>query len=120
MPLDVLEEQDALTVMNRAAPAGASIATDQANVGALREVVHLLDGLPLALELAGARLALLTPRQLRDRLGASTGVLKERGADRRARHRSLRATIDWTLGLLDEEARRLFTRLGAFAGPVEL
>jgi len=82
--------------------------------------VHLLDGLPLALELAAARLALLTPAQLRDRLRASPDVLTDAGAGRLDRHRSLEATVDWTLRMLEDAPRALFMRLGAFAGPVEL
>jgi tetratricopeptide (TPR) repeat protein len=83
-------------------------------------VAHFLDGLPLALELAAARLALLSPDQLRARLESSPDLLKEAGGNRPDRHRSLRATVDWTLRLLDDPARTLFERMGVFAGAVEL
>ena len=80
----------------------------------------LLDGLPLALELAAARLSVLTPVQLRDRLRDSIDVLGEARGGRPARQRSLRAALESTLALLDPAPRALFVRMGAFAGPVEL
>jgi tetratricopeptide (TPR) repeat protein len=91
-----------------------------ADSGALREIVRLLDGLPLALELAAARLSVLTAEQLRDRLRESIDVLGEAHAGRPARQRSLRAVVDSTLALLDPSSQVLFVRMGAFAGPVEL
>jgi tetratricopeptide (TPR) repeat protein len=86
----------------------------------LRDVVRLLDGLPLALELAAARLSVLTAVQLRDRLRDSIDVLGEARGGRPARQRSLRAALDSTLSLLDRSPRALFVRMGAFAGPVQL
>jgi tetratricopeptide (TPR) repeat protein len=72
------------------------------------------------LELAAARLSVLTAVQLRDRLRESIDVLGEARGGRPARQRSLRAALDSTLSLLDPSARALFVRMGAFAGPVEL
>jgi predicted ATPase/class 3 adenylate cyclase len=118
LPLDALDDEAALALIERVARRrGATGHTDRE---ALLALVRLLDGLPLALELAAARLALLTPGQLLERLRESPDLLKDAHADRADRHRSLRATVDWTLGLLDAPARALFTRIGAFAGPVEL
>ncbi len=87
---------------------------------ALLEVAELLDGLPLGLELAAARLGVLSPAQLRERLRESPDLLRDAGAGRPDRQRSLRATVEWTLGLLGDESRALFLRMGAFAGPTEL
>jgi predicted ATPase/class 3 adenylate cyclase len=84
------------------------------------ELCERLDHLPLAIELAAARLAVLTPEQLLERLGAPLKLLRGGARDLPERQRSLRATVEWTLGLLDPDARALFTRLGVFAGPVEL
>jgi predicted ATPase len=87
---------------------------------ALGEIVAMLDGVPLALELAAARLNVLTPRELRERLGRSMDLLRSDVRDRADRHRSLRATVQWTLDSLEQPACQLFARLGAFVGPVEL
>ena len=121
LPLDALDDEAALTLIERVARRqGATTSGATADRAALLEVVRLLDGLPLALELAAVRLSVLTPAQLRDRLRDSPDLLKDTRPGRLERHRSLRATVEWTLELLDEAPRALFTRLGAFAGPVEL
>jgi predicted ATPase/class 3 adenylate cyclase len=119
--LDALDDAAAIALLERVARRrNATFSTDGANGEALLEVIHLLDGLPLALELAAARLALLTPVQLRDRLRASSELLRDDRSDRSDRHRSLEATLEWTLGLLGSGTQALFLRMGAFAGPVEL
>jgi predicted ATPase/class 3 adenylate cyclase len=118
LPLDALGDDASIALMERVVRRrGGDLGSDRA---ALVDVVHLLDGLPLALELAAARLALLSPAQLRDRLLESTELLRETGAGRPERQQSLRATVDWTLGLLEAQPRALFTRMGAFAGPAVL
>ncbi|MGN6170062.1 MAG: BTAD domain-containing putative transcriptional regulator [Solirubrobacteraceae bacterium] len=119
--LDTLEDDAALTLIERVARRRAApfFAKDE-DRGHLLEVVHLVDGLPLALELAAARLGVLSPGQLRDRLRGSPGLLEDNSPDRTERHRSLRASVDWSVSLLDAAARALFTRLGAFIGPAEL
>lgn len=119
MPLDALDDEAALALIEQVARRrGAALAG--ADRAALLDVVHLLDGVPLALELVAARLAVLSPGQLRERLSDSADLLKDAGAERPARQRSLRATVEWTLGSLDEGPCALFARMGAFAGPVEL
>ncbi|MGH2796027.1 MAG: ATP-binding protein, partial [Actinomycetota bacterium] len=82
---------------------------------AVEQLCVKLGALPLALELAAARLRLMTPRQLLDRLGSALD-LRSAEADRPDRHRSVRATIEWTLDLLTPDAATLFTRLGIFKG----
>jgi predicted ATPase len=118
IPLDALDDGAALTLIERVARRRGTQVSGQRE--ALLDVVRLVDGLPLALELAAARLPLLSPSALRDRLSASLDLLKDPGTTRPERQRSLQATVDWTLGLLDPAPRTLFTRLGVFAGPVEL
>jgi predicted ATPase/class 3 adenylate cyclase len=119
--LDGLGERSALELIGRAVGRHGKAATlTDADRDALQEIVVLLDGLPLALELAAARLSVLTAGQLRDRLRESIDVLGEARGGRPVRQRSLRAALDSTLALLDPSARALFVRMGAFAGPVEL
>jgi predicted ATPase/class 3 adenylate cyclase len=120
IPLDALDERSALELIARSVGRrGLRPAPSDAEGDALREVVRLLDGLPLALQLAAARLSVLTAVQLRDRLRESIDVLGEvRGGP--ARQRSLRAALDPTLAVLDPSAKALFVRMGAFAGAVEL
>ncbi len=79
------------------------------------ELCERLDDLPLALELAAARVPLLTTEQLLDRLRNRLDLLRG-GRDAEVRQQTLRATIEWSQELLDEGEQRLFRRLAAFAG----
>ena len=82
---------------------------------ALRTLVRRLDRLPLALQLAAARLSIMSVEQVLDRLGGRLDLpAGNRDAD--PRHRTLRATIDWSHDLLSDDERRLFRRLAVFAG----
>jgi predicted ATPase len=74
-----------------------------------------LDDLPLAIELAAARMSLLTPGQLLDRLGSGIDLLRG-GRDAETRQRTLRATIEWSYDLLDAGERRLLAALSVFRG----
>ena len=86
------------------------------NAGTVAEVCRRLDGLPLALELAAARLRVLSPTelaaQLRDRFAVLTGGARTV----LPRHQSLRAAVDWSYGLLTGPERALLDRLAVFAG----
>jgi tetratricopeptide (TPR) repeat protein len=77
-------------------------------------------GLPLAIELAAARLGVLTPADLADRLTGALAVLDQGASDAPERQRTLRATLDWSFELLDAQERDAFVALGAFAGGCEL
>jgi predicted ATPase/class 3 adenylate cyclase len=80
---------------------------------AVAELCARLDNLPLALELAAARVRVLSPEQLVDRLGQRLDLLKAgRGAD--PRQQTLRATLEWSHDLLDDDEKRLFARLAVF------
>ncbi len=74
-----------------------------------------LDNLPLALELAAARVRILSPQQLRERLTERLDLLKA-GRDADPRQQTLRATIEWSYDLLDEKEQQLFARLAVFRG----
>jgi predicted ATPase/class 3 adenylate cyclase len=86
------------------------------NSGAVAAVCRRLDGLPLALELAAARLRLLSPEALLERLDQALDVLTSGARDVPERQQTLRATIDWSHSLLTESEQHLFRRMAAFAG----
>jgi predicted ATPase/DNA-binding SARP family transcriptional activator len=83
---------------------------------AVEELCRRLDGLPLAIELAAARINVLTPTQILGRLARRLDLLAAGARDAPERQRGLRATIDWSYKLLNDEEQRLFERLSVFAG----
>jgi len=90
------------------------------NATAVAEIVRRLDGLPLAIELAAARIRILSPAAMVARLGDRMGLLSAGGRDLPERQRTLRGAIAWSHDLLDEECRRLFARLSVFQGGATL
>jgi tetratricopeptide (TPR) repeat protein len=83
---------------------------------AVAEICARLDGLPLAIELAAARVRVLPPRQMLQRLSNRLKLLKGGARNLPARQQTLRATIDWSYELLDEDEKTLFGRLSVFSG----
>jgi predicted ATPase len=81
----------------------------------IAELCRRLDSLPLAVELAAARTRVLSPAQILERLAKRLDLLKG-GRDAEARQQTLRATIEWSHDLLNEDEQRLFARLSVFAG----
>src|SRR5919204_5519189 len=89
--------------------------TDE-NAGALSEICVRLDGLPLAIELATARINLFSPAALRDRLGSRLQLLRSGARDLPARQQTLHNTIEWSYQLLEPTEQRLFELLSVFSG----
>jgi predicted ATPase/DNA-binding CsgD family transcriptional regulator len=106
--------------VERARAVDPSFALTAENVVAVAEICRRLDGLPLAIELAAARVATLPPRALLARLEQRLPMLKGGPHDAPARHRTLQDTIGWSYALLDADERRLFTRLSVFVGDFSL
>jgi non-specific serine/threonine protein kinase len=90
------------------------------NVEAVGEICRRLDGIPLAIELAAARLKLLTPQALHSRLQRRLDLLTGGARDLPERQQTLRGAIDWSYSLLDETEQAVMARLGVFVGGCSL
>nr|WSW46116.1 AAA family ATPase [Streptomyces sp. NBC_01001] len=115
-PVEPLPDPVALRLLGdrgAAARPGFSVEDDPA---AAAEICRRLDGLPLAIELAAARLRLLTPRQIADRLDDRFRLLTSGARTVLPRQQTLRAVVDWSWDLLDEPERAVLRRLSVFAG----
>ena len=106
--------------VQRAQAASAGFELTSGNAGAVAEICRRLDGLPLAIELAAARVRLLPPQALLARLGDRMGLLTGGARDLPERQRTLRSTLDWSFDLLSGGEQALFARLGVFAGTFDL
>ena len=95
---------------------GGTGAMTQAQAQAVAHICRRVDGLPLAIELAAARVGALGPANLAARLEKSFQLLAGGNRTAAARHQTLRATVDWSHDLLSEWERKLFRRLAVFAG----
>ena len=118
MGLDALELDAAADLFVALAQGTAQhLSAETEDRDAIAEICRRVGCLPLAVELAAARAALLAPKELLARLEVSSDVLRGVARDAPERQRSLRATFEWTYGLLAPSERLLFRRLGVFAGP---
>ncbi len=105
---------------SRASASDRRFALDPANAPIVADICRALDGLPLALEMAAARVPLLGLEGLRARLGQRLHMLTGGPRTAEARHRTLRDTVAWSHDLLDSAERTAFRRLGIFAGSFTL
>ena len=112
-PLAPLEIDSAVALFVERAGTAAESPDSEATVAA---ICQRLDGLPLALELAAARLRILSPDALLERLDHALDVLTSGRRDAHERQQTLRATIDWSHSLLSEQEQRSFRRMAVFAG----
>ncbi|MDQ0990553.1 BTAD domain-containing putative transcriptional regulator [Streptomyces sp. V3I7] len=122
-PVEPLPEPVALRLLadrGAAARPGFRIDADAETAAACAEICRRLDGLPLAIELAAARLRMLTPRQIADRLDDRFRLLTSGSRTVLPRQQTLRAVVDWSWDLLDEDERDVLRRLSVFAGGCDL
>jgi predicted ATPase/class 3 adenylate cyclase len=101
---------------NRARAANPAFHITPENAEDVAEICRHLDGLPLAIELAAARVRLFTPKKLHERLSDRLKILTGGARDRHARQQTLRGAIDWSYDLLEQPERKLFARLEVFSG----
>jgi predicted ATPase/DNA-binding winged helix-turn-helix (wHTH) protein len=112
-----VEGYDAVALfVARARAADPNFALTAENAAAAAEITARLDGLPLAIELAAARIKVLTPDELQRRLEQRLAVLTGGPADVERRHRTMRDAIAWSHELLDPEHKALFRRIAVFQG----
>jgi predicted ATPase/transcriptional regulator with XRE-family HTH domain len=102
--------------VQRASEALDGFALDAVNAPTVVEICRRLDGIPLAIELAAARMRLFTPEQLLNRLEGRFQLLTEGPRDLPERLQTMRSAISWSVDLLDADERRLFERLSIFDG----
>lgn len=115
-PTSVIAASEAVSLfVERARSASPEFSLNDENAGAVAEISARLDGLPLALELAAARLKVFSAGELADRLRTRMDVLGGGARDLPARQRTLRGTIEWSYELLETDERRLFELLSVFS-----
>jgi predicted ATPase/DNA-binding SARP family transcriptional activator/tetratricopeptide (TPR) repeat protein len=126
-PLDLGQDQDKLLsyaavrlFVDRARAVRSRFTLDEGNADAVARICRALDGMPLAIELAAARLRAMDPEQVAERLDDRFRLLTGGSRTALPRHQTLRAVVDWSWDLLDEEERALWRRFSVFAGGATL
>jgi predicted ATPase/class 3 adenylate cyclase/Tfp pilus assembly protein PilF len=115
--LEVLTRYEAVRLfVERARAVKADFEVTNENAATVAEICARLDGLPLAIELAAARVKVLPPQKMLDRLPNRLKLLTSGARDLPERQRTLRATMEWSHALLEEGEKVLFARLSVFAG----
>ncbi len=111
-----LTDSPAVQLFVQRARDGGAPESALSDVAAIARLCRRLDGMPLAIELAAARARSMTPNEMLAHLEDGVEVLARRRFRGESRHRSLRATIDWSFNLLEPEGRVLFRKLAVFPG----
>jgi predicted ATPase/serine/threonine protein kinase len=115
--LEVMSQYPAVALfLQRAVAAKPDFQLNRENARVVSEICARLDGLPLAIELAAARVKVLSPSAMRTRLASRLQLLTGGARDLPQRQHTLRATIDWSYDLLSAAEQKLFRRLSAFVG----
>ncbi len=116
-PIERLTQYEALRLfIERAQGVKPGFEVTSENAPAVAEICVRLDGLPLAIELAAARVKLLPPQKILERLGSRLKLLKGGARNLPERQQTLKGAIDWSHELLEDEERILFRRLSVFSG----
>jgi predicted ATPase/DNA-binding SARP family transcriptional activator len=116
-----LREYDSISLfLDRAEAHDPTVGADPASLAGIARICRRLDGVPLALELAAARIRGLGPEELEKRLSDRFRLLRGGNRGRRPRQRTLAATLDWSFDLLSAPERVVFNRLAVFAGTFDL
>lgn len=113
---ELLAQYAAIALFVRRAQAVSPFQLTQANAGSVTEICKRLDGLPLAIELAAARMKIMSPEALLAKLAEPLKVLTSQSRALPQRHQTLRNAIQWSYDLLDSGEQRLFRRLAVFLG----
>ncbi len=120
-PLEALSQYPAIALfVQRAVAAKPDFELNAENARAVTEICARLDGLPLAIELAAARVKVLSPSSMRTRLASRLQLLTGGARDLPQRQQTLRATMDWSYDLLSAAEQKLFRRLAVFVGGCNL
>jgi predicted ATPase len=119
-PAALLRFESVALFVERATAVQPSFRVDATNAAAIAEICARLDGLPLAIELAAARVRLLTPQAIMARLDDRLSLLAGGSRNLPERQQTLRGAIDWSYDLLDQAERTMFARFSAFAGGADV
>ena len=120
-PVSPLPQNSAMELFaQRASAIWPDFAVTQENEAAVKGICARLDGLPLAIELAAARIKVLSPKAILDRLQAPLQLLTSGAVDLPERQQTLRKAIEWSHSLLNETEQKLLRRLSVFAGGCSL
>jgi predicted ATPase len=119
-PAELVALESVQLFVDRAQAVRPDFQVSESNARTLAQLCSRLDGLPLAIELAAARALVLGPAKMLRRLDRRLDFLATRGPDVPSRHRTLRATLEWSYRLLAPDVQRFFAQLAVFRGPMTL
>lgn len=116
-PVEEQEQAEAVRLfVSRAKDAASAFELSDENRHHVFDICRLVDGLPLALELAATRVSSLSPRAISERVSHDLGVLSAPRGSAAARHQTMRAALDWSYQLLDDRSAAIFRKLAVFRG----